>query len=310
MNNIKDLVIIGGGPAACAAAVYAERKKLMSVIITQEWGGQSVVSADVQNWIGVPHIAGSDIAKILRQHVQEYSSGVMEIIEGDVVEQVTHNEHFKITTKNGKEFTAFGVIVCSGSSRKTLDVKGAEELNHKGISYCASCDAPLFSGVNVAVVGGGNAGFEGALQLLDHATKVTLLEINEEFAADKLTVERVMSSAKFTALTQVKIKEITGKGKVDGLIYEDKDGKENKLDLGGVFVEIGSVPNSYFVKDLIELNEIGEIIVDPKTQQASMEGVWAAGDVADGLFKQNNISMGDAVKALEDAYLYIQKIKV
>ena len=148
------------------------------------------------------------------------------------------------------------------------------------------------------------------MQLLEYATTVTLLEKNAEFLADKTTVEKAMSRKTFSAVTEVNIKEITGEKTVQGLVYTDKNNQEHQLQVGGVFVEIGSIPNSDFAKGLLEFNERNEIVVDPATQRASVEGAWAAGDVANGLFKQNNISMGDAVKALEDMYVYIQKLSV
>lgn len=310
-TNIQDIVIIGGGPAGCAAAVYAARKKMQSVIISQEWGGQSVVSVDVQNWIGTPHISGQDIADNLKKHIREYAGEVLEIIDDDIVADLKKNQYFEVQTQGGKQFVSRTVLVCSGSRRRELQVQGADRLNHKGISYCASCDAPLFAGVeSVVVVGGGNAGFESALQLLEYAKKVTLLEKNAEFLADKTTVEKAMSHKAFSAITEVDIQEITGQDTVQGLVYTDKNNQEHQLKVGGVFVEIGSIPNSDFAKNLLELNERNEIVVDPATQRASVEGIWAAGDVADGLFKQNNISMGDAVKALEDMYVYIQKLSI
>ena len=309
-TNIQDIVIIGGGPAGCAAAVYAARKKMQSVIISQEWGGQSVVSVDVQNWIGTPHISGEDIATNLKKHIREYAGEVLKIIDDDVVARLSKNQYFEVQTQKGEQFTARTVLVCSGSSRRQLQVPGADRLNHKGISYCASCDAPLFSGVEAVVVGGGNAGFESALQLLEYATKVTLFEKNAEFLADKTTIEKAMTHKAFSALTEVDVKEITGENSVDGVVYTNKDNQEHTIPAGGVFVEIGSIPNSAFAKDILDLNDRNEIIVDPANQRASVEGVWAAGDVANGLFKQNNISMGDAVKALEDMYIYIQKLSV
>lgn len=306
---MKDLLILGGGPAGAAAAVYASRKKITATIVTNEWGGQSTVSTDVQNWIGTPHIAGADIAKSLKAHVTEYASDVLEVIENDsVVSFKEIDGGFEATTQKGVALQGRTVLVCTGSSRRQLDVPGAERLNHKGISYCASCDAPLFGGVEVVVVGGGNAGFESAAQLLSYATKVTLLERGDAFKADSVTVEKTLANPKMEAITNASIKEIRGESFVESVVYTDKGGNEHTIACGGVFVEIGSIPNSGFMKDIVTLNEIGEIVVDPKTQRASREGIWAAGDVADGLFKQNNISMGDAVKALEDIYLYLQKI--
>lgn len=306
---MKDLLILGGGPAGAAAAVYASRKKIQSAIVTNEWGGQSTVSTDVQNWIGTPHIAGADIAKSLKAHVAEYADDVLEVVENDTVVSVKEIEGgFEVATQKGVVLQGRTLLLCTGSSRRQLDVPGAERLNHKGISYCASCDAPLFGGVEVVVVGGGNAGFESAAQLLSYATKVTLLERGDAFKADPVTVEKTLANPKMEAITNASIKEITGESFVDSVVYTDKDGNDHTIACGGVFVEIGSIPNSGFVKDLVELNKIGEVVVDPKTQRASRKGIWAAGDIADGLFKQNNISMGDAVKALEDIYLYLQKM--
>ena len=273
-------------------------------------GGQSVVSVDVQNWIGTPHISGQDIADNLKKHIREYAGDVLEIIDDDIVVGLSKNQYFEVQTQGGKQYTSRTVLVCSGSRRRELQVPGADRLNHKGISYCASCDAPVFAGVESVVVGGGNAGFESALQLLEYAPKVTLLEKNAEFLADKTTIEKAMSRDTFTAITEVDIKEITGENKVEGLVYADKNNQEHQLQVGGVFVEIGSIPNSDFAKGVLDLNERNEIVVDPATQRASVEGAWAAGDVANGLFKQNNISMGDAVKALEDMYIYIQKLSI
>jgi NADH-dependent peroxiredoxin subunit F len=284
-----DLLIIGGGPAGAAAGVYAARKRVHSVLVANEWGGQSTVSPDVQNWVGTPHISGVDIASSLKKHVETYAEDILDVVDGDAVVALNEIEGgFEAATKGGKTLQARTVLVCSGSSRRKLPVEGAERLDNRGISYCASCDAPLYKGKDVAVVGGGNAGFEAAQQLLDYATSVTLFERGDEFKADPVTVEKVLKNEKMKALTAVELTEVTGEQFVDGVSYKDKDGVQQKLAVGGVFVEIGSVPNSAFVKGLVELNKIGEIVVDHKTQRASR-------------------SMGDAVKALEDIYLYVQR---
>ena len=309
MNDITySLVIIGGGPAGCAAGVYAARKKIRSCIIADDWGGQSVVSNDVQNWIGVSHITGPDIAKNLKAHLEEYADDVLDIMEGDSVVSVeARDDTFVITTKNGITMTTRSILVCSGASRRVLEVEGAERLNHKGISYCASCDAPLFKGVPVVVIGGGNAGFESALQLLDYATEVYLFERGDTFRADSITIDKTLQHPKMKALKNVEVKEVKGKNTVESIVYSVNNEADQELPVGGVFVEIGSIPNSDFLSGNVDMNERKEIIVDPRTQRTSLDGVWAAGDVTDGLFRQNNISMGDAVKALEDIYLWVQK---
>lgn len=303
-----DLVIIGGGPAGVSVAVYAARKRLKSVIITQEWGGQSNVSEDIQNWIGTPHISGADLAKAFEAHVREYAEDVVEIVTPDKVTNVEKSgDGFKTTTEKGQEFESKAVFLGVGSSRRKLPAKGADQFEHKGLTYCASCDGPLFSGRDVVVIGGGNAGFETAAQLLAYTKSVTLLEFNEKFLADEVTVEKLKKNENFKALTNVETTEVLGEAFVTGVKYKDREtGEETELPVGGVFVEIGMIPNTDMVKDLVELNERNMIVVDPRTQRTSVEGVWAAGDSTDGLYHQNNIASGDAVKAIEDMYSYLR----
>ena len=305
---IYDLLIVGGGPAGAAAGVYAARKRIKTVLVVEEFGGQSIVSSDVQNFVGIVTLPGHEMATRFREHLEAYADDVLDIQEGDRVIKLEGSDGaFRAQTKNGKTLEARTVLVTSGSSRRKLSVEGAERLDNKGISYCASCDAPLFGGKDVIVVGGGNAGFESAQQLLDYATSVTLFERGDSFRADPVTIEKVLKHEKMKALKNVELKEIKGDKFVESVVYTDKEGKEEELKVGGVFVEIGSIPNTDFVKDLVETNKIGEIVVDHKTQRSSRDGIWAAGDVSDVLYKQNNISMGDGVKALEDIYLYLQK---
>lgn len=303
---IYDLLIVGGGPAGVAAGVYAARKRIPSLLLTKEWGGQSVVSPDIQNWIGTVSVSGSGLAKMLEDHVRAYADDILDI-EENIAKSISKSKRgtFIIDTENGTKYEGKAVLVCSGSRRRKLKVSGAEEFDNKGISYCASCDAPLFRDKDVVVVGGGNAGFEAALQLLSYANSVTLLEQGDEFKADPVTVEKVLKNPKMKALTGVEVVEIKGDAFVSSIVYK-KDG-EQELKVGGVFISIGAIPNSDFVKDLIDFNNYGEIIVDHKTQRSSLLGIWAAGDVTDVLYKQNNISCGDAVKALEDIYLWLQK---
>ena len=305
-----DLLIIGGGPAGAAAGGYAARKRIKTVLVTQDFGGQSEVSPDIQNFIGIISLPGSELGSRFKKHLEAYADDVLDIAEGEkIVELKEVGEGFEATSDKGNAYQARAVLVASGSHRRKLPVNCADRLDNRGISYCASCDAPLFKGQEVAVVGGGNAGFEAAQQLIEYAAKITIFERGDNFKADIVTVQKVASSKKVTILTSVGIKEVFGDKFVEGLIYEDKAGKKHELKVRGIFVEIGSIPSADFVKDLVKLNEIGEVTVDHKTQRASREGIWAAGDVSDVLYKQNNISMGDGVKALEDIYLWLQKNK-
>lgn len=302
-----DLIIIGGGPAGVAAGVYASRKQLKTIFITKEWGGQSVVSADIQNWIGTPSISGDELAKRLKNHLETYADKYVEIISDDCATKVTKDaDGFTVTTDKDSSHSAKTILVCSGASRRKLDVPGTKEFDQKGLTYCASCDGPLFSGQDVVVVGGGNAGFETAAQLLAYTKSVTLLNRSDVFKADPVTVEKVLANPKMTAIKNAETIEILGDKFVTGLKYKDATTDEEKeLTITGVFVEIGIIPNTLFVGDLVELDQIKRIKVDGKTQQSSTPGIWAAGDCSDGMYHQNNIAVGDAIKALEDIYNHL-----
>ena len=305
---MNDLTIIGGGPAGVAVAVYAARKRLKSVLITEEWGGQSNVSEDIQNWIGFPHISGTEMAKAFEAHVREYAEDIIDIKTPALAEMVEKiDDGFKVTTKGGDVYESRAVFIGVGSSRRKLPAVGADIFEHKGLTYCASCDGPLFTGRDVVVIGGGNAGFESAAQLPAYTNSVTLLEFNEKFLADEVTIEKLQANEKFKAIKNVEVTEVTGEAFVSGLTYKDRTtGEEIKLPTGGVFVEIGMIPNTKMVADVVDLDERNMIIVDPYTQRTSTEGIWAAGDCTDGRYHQNNIAAGDAVKAIEDMYGYLR----
>ncbi len=303
-----DLIIIGGGPAGVTAGIYAARKKLKSVLVTGEFGGQSNVSEDIQNWIGTPHISGADLAKNLEAHLREYEGDSLTIDSPTLVEKVEQIDGgFKVSTAAGTSYEAKTLLYAAGSVRRKLQAKGAEEYEHKGLTYCATCDGPLFTGRDVVVVGGGNAGFETAAQLSEYTKSVTLLDYSEQFAADPVTVERVTARENVTAISNAQITEVLGEAMVNGLKYTDKaTGDERTLETGGIFIEIGMVPNTEMLKSINEdtsvLTERGTIDVDPWTQQSKIKGLWAAGDCTNVRYHQNGIAIGDATKAIEDIY--------
>jgi NADH-dependent peroxiredoxin subunit F len=300
-----DLTIIGGGPAGAAAGVYAARKQLKTILITESFGGQSTESMGIENWIGTKKIAGKDFGKMLEEHLREYAREIVEIKTGKKVEKVSkEGENFKVEMSGGKSVVSKTVLVTTGSTRRKLDVPGSKEFENKGITYCASCDGPLFGGQDVAVIGGGNAAFETAAQLLAYTKSVTLLNRSEAFKADEVTTKKVLSHPKMKAIKNAVLKDIKGEQFVKSLIYEE-GGAQKELAVTGIFAEIGLIPTTSFVKDLVPLNEYGQIVVDPKTQKTKTDGIWAAGDSTDGLYHQNNIAAGDAVKALEDIYLHL-----
>jgi alkyl hydroperoxide reductase subunit F len=301
-----DLVIIGGGPAGVSAGVYAARKRLKTALITETFGGQSTESAGIENWIGTKLIAGSDFGKLLEDHLRAYTGESVQIFAPNKVEKITKiDSGFELSTSTGTTLVAKTVLIATGSMRRKLEVPGAKEFDNKGISYCASCDGPLFAGQDVVVIGGGNAGFESAAQLLAYAKSVTLLNRSETFRADEMTVEAVLKHPNMKAIKNAIPLEVKGEKFVNTLIYKDAEG-EHELKVGGIFVEIGLVPTTSFAEGILNLNNYKQIIVDPKTQRTSTEGIWAAGDSTDGLYHQNNIAAGDAVKALEDIYLFLK----
>lgn len=306
---MNDLIIIGGGPAGIAAGVYAARKRVKTTLITEEVGGQSTVSDGIQNWIGTVNIPGSQLAKDLREHLLAYKDNVLTLSEGERVEKLEKIEGgFRATTTDGKAVDAKAVLLAAGAGRKQLTVPGADIFEHKGVTYCASCDGPMFSGQDVAVVGGGNAGVETAAQLLAYAKSVTIIHRRSEFKADAITVEKVLQHPNLRAMTDTEPVEVHGEKFVTGMTVKNvKTGETELLPVTGVFVEIGVLPNTSFAKDLVQLDEVGRVVTDPKTQRTNVEGVWAAGDCTDELYHQNNIAAGDGVKALEDIYQWLAR---
>lgn len=306
-----ELVIIGGGPAGVAAGVYAARKKIKTFFITKDFLSQSTVSENIQNWIGTPSIPGPKLAKDLEMHLRAYADDVLEIKTGSLVQTISKiDSGFEITLNTGEKIQSKTILIATGSNRRKLEVPGADTFEHKGLTYCATCDAPMFGGMDVAVIGGGNAGFESAAQLLAYAKSVTLLHRRDTFKADQITVEAVSLHPNFTALTDVAPTEVIGEQFVTGLKYKNvKTGEENILNVNGIFVEVGAIPTTHFVEELISLTEDKHIIIDPWNHRTSQVGIWAAGDCTNGLYHQNNIAAGDAIKALEDIYVYLQKNK-
>jgi len=306
---MNDLLIIGGGPAGVAAGVYAARKRLKSVLVAEEFGGQSTVSEGIENWIGTVNIPGAELAHNLKHHLEAYKEGVVEVLEGDRVEKLEKADGgFTITTRDGKSFTGRAVLIASGAGRKKLTIPGADTFENKGVTYCASCDGPLFAGQDVVVVGGGNAGFETAAQLLAYCKSVTLLHRRDSFKADAITVEKVLAHPNMTALMNTEPVEVKGEKFVSGLVIKNREtGEMKELSVTGVFAEIGVIPNTDYARGLVELDEVGRVVTNPRNQTTSVEGVWAAGDATDELYHQNNIAAGDAVKALEDIYQWTMR---
>ncbi|EFK96424.1 alkyl hydroperoxide reductase [sediment metagenome] len=270
------------------------------------YAGQSTDSAEVQNWIGTVAISGQDLAQSLKKHVEAYADDVLDMKEETVQTVEKKGEYFVVTTDQGSHITRT-VLVATGSHRRKLEAKGADIYEHKGLTYCASCDGPMFGDQDLAVVGAGNAAFETAAQLLSYAKSVTIINRSPSFnRADEITVDKVLSHPNMRAVANVEILEVKGDKFANAITIRDKaTGVVTDLSVGGIFIEIGQLPNTQFLKDIVELNDRENVVVDPRTQKTSMPGIWSAGDCTDVLYHQNNIAAGDAVRALEDIFQYL-----
>ncbi len=302
-----ELVIVGGGPGGVAAGIYAARKKIKTLFITDSFGGQSVVSSDIKNWVGTKSVSGFDLAKMLEEHLRDQED--IDIEDTDLVSKIVKaGDGFVVETENDKKYKTHTVLMTSGSHHKKLDVTGEDKLNGRGVVYCSTCDAPLFKDKVVVVVGGGNSALEACVDLFPYATKIYLLVRSNILKGDSITQDKVKSSPKVEIIFNGEAQEILGHEEVNNLKYKDKtSGEIKEMKVDGVFIDIGSAPNSDLVKGLVDINGYGEIVVDHKTQRTSQEGIWAAGDVTDVLYKQNNVSAGDAIKAVLNIYDYLNK---
>lgn len=308
-SRLFDTIIIGGGPAGVAAAVYTARKKLKTLLVADSFGGQSIVAADIQNWIGDAHISGIDLAKKLEAHIRSFPEVEIKTEKASKVSAVACNEEricdFEVTGDKGV-YRAKVVILASGARRRKLGIPGEDKFEGKGVSYCSTCDAPLFVGKKVAVVGGGNAGLEAVLDLFPYASEIYLLDRGPALKGDPKTQEEIKKNPKLKEIIlNAEVKEVVGETLVTG-VKISVNGQERLLEVGGVFVEIGSVPNSEMVKDLVQLNDHGEVMINFQHARTSHPGIFAAGDVTDDPYKQNNISAGDGVRAALACYAYLQ----
>jgi alkyl hydroperoxide reductase subunit F len=309
-QDLYDTIIIGGGPAGAAAAVYAARKRLKTLLITADFGGQSLVSANIENWIGETSISGLQLADKLKRHVQAQKD--LEIKTPERVEAVTERPDytFEVKTDKGGTYRAKTLIVSSGGRRKRLQVPGEDVFDGKGVAFCSTCDAPFYQNRDVAVVGSGNSALETVIDLLPYARTIYLLMRRTEPKGDCVIQEKATKSPRLQIIKQAAVEAILGDQTVTGLRYRDQEtGEVKELAVQGVFVAIGSTPNSDFIRDLVDTNQAGEILVDHLTAKTSRRGIFAAGDVTNDPFKQNNISAGDGVRAALAAYHYILDIQ-
>jgi len=307
-----ETIIIGGGPAAVAAGVYAARKQIKTALFASQIGGQSVVSDGIENWIGEPLISGPDLALKLKKHLEAQKDSI-DLNIGKTVDKVIKKDDgtFEVVVGEDK-FDTKSVIVCSGGRHRRLGVPGEEKFEGRGVAFCATCDAAFFRDKNVAVVGGGNSGLEAVVDLMPFAKKIYLIARKPEggLRGDPVTQETVLNSDQVEVIYGANATEIIGDKMVEKLKYKKIDSEEEgEIEVNGVFVEIGSVPNSEIVGDFVETDDWNNIVVDCKDQSTSCPGVFAAGDVTNTIYRQNNIAVGDAIKALLSAHEYLKKTK-
>lgn len=302
-----DLIILGLGPAGMTAAVYAARKQMDVLILSEDVGGQATLSAGIENYLGFIFIPGPDLVQRFEEHIRAYSIPREFVRASKLIKQ---NELFQIDTDDGRVFFARAVIVATGKSPRMLGVPGEKEFTGKGVTYCATCDGPLFAGANVAVVGGGNSGLDAAVQLMKICPKVSIIERDPRLRADAIMMKHVESAPNVEILTGTAVKEINGDGFVNAItVFDVNSGEDRRLDVTGVFVEVGLTPNADFVKGVVRLNPIGEIPVDCAAR-TGIPGLYAAGDVTDVPEKQIIIAAGDGAKAALGAYSYLVRLPV
>lgn len=302
--NIYDLIIIGGGPAGAAAGIYGARAKLNLFLITKDFGGQMKEKAvAIENYPAFEKISGLEL---IEKFVSQLKKFEVPIVLDKVMKIKKEENVFSVLTESKKEYQALSIIIASGADPRSLEVSGEKEFIGKGVSYCVTCDGPMYQNKIVAVVGGGNAGFEASLFLSKTVQKVYILEYGSEVKADQTNQTEVKNNKKIEVITNAAVKEIKGKKFVEEIVYQDNLSKQLKnLAVDGIFIEIGSLPATDFVKDLVELNEKNEIKVDSKTGQTNIPGLFAAGDITDEKYKQIIVAAGQGTKAALSAIKYL-----
>jgi alkyl hydroperoxide reductase subunit F len=301
-DKLYDLIIIGAGPAGMTAAVYAARKKLDTLVISKNIGGQVLLAPGVETYMGYQYITGTELMQKFEEQVRQFPIALL--IGEEVTKLMRDDKVFAVHTSDNKTFRGKTLIIASGRRAKSLRVPGENEFTGKGVSYCATCDAPLFGGMDVVVVGSGNPALTAVNDLTKYARKIYNL-VRYAVKADPILVDKAKKSGTVEILSGYAVKEIQGSNKVEHIVIRDiKSDKESVLDVGGVFIEIGAVPNVEFAKDIVKLHNLKEIEVDCACK-TSVAGIFAAGDVTNAPEKQIIVAAGEGAKAALSAYHYL-----
>ncbi|HUH41234.1 MAG TPA: alkyl hydroperoxide reductase subunit F [Castellaniella sp.] len=303
-----DVLVVGGGPAGAAAAVYAARKGIRTGVVAERFGGQVLDTMAIENYLSVLETEGPKFGVALEQHVKAYEVDIMNLQRAS---KLVPGRSLQVELASGATLKAKTIVLSTGARWREINVPGEREYRNRGVAYCPHCDGPLFKGKHVAVIGGGNSGVEAAIDLAGLVAHVTLIEFGDALRADEILQRKLRSLGNVTILTSARTTEIHGDGKrVVGLDYEDrKDGSQHRVDLDGVFVQIGLVPNTEWLKGTVDLTPHGEIIVDARGQ-TSVPGVFAAGDATTVPYKQIIIAAGDGAKAALSAFDHLIRSSV
>ena len=303
-NKLYDVTVVGSGPAAVSAAIYAARKGLNVAMVGVKIGGQVLDTNEIENIIGTVLTTGAKFAETLEKHLKEHEIAFK---EGHLVKEIKEDGKDKIlVTDDGKSYKTKTVIVATGAKPRSLNIPGEAEYVGKGVHYCSTCDGPFYKGLDVAVIGGGNSGVEAALDLSGIAKSVTLIEFMPELKADKVLQEKLAEQPNVKTILNSATVKVNGNEFVESMVYKSRETDEEKtLNVEGMFVEIGLSPRSEVVKDLVETNKIGEIVINPENNSTSVAGIFAAGDVTNIRQKQIIIAMGEGAKAALGAFEYL-----
>ena len=305
-----DVLVVGGGPAGAAAAIYAARKGIATGVVAERFGGQVLDTMAIENFISVPHTEGPKLAAALEQHVKDYDVDIMNLQQAvELIPAAKPGGLAQVRLASGATLSARSVILSTGARWRQMNVPGEDEYRNKGVAYCPHCDGPLFKGKRVAVIGGGNSGVEAAIDLAGIVAQVTLIEFDSQLRADAVLQTKLRSLANVKVIVSAQTSEVHGDGeKVNGLSYKDRtSGASHRIDLEGVFVQIGLVPNTEWLKGAIKLSPRGEIEIDARGQ-TSAAGIFAAGDATTSPYKQIVIAMGDGAKASLSAFDYLIRL--
>jgi len=301
-KTIYDVLIIGAGPAGLSAAIYTGRKKLKTILLSVDVGGQGNLTAHIENYPGALPQSGMELIQKFKTQVDKFGT---ETIYGKVKEVKKEGQNFLAVLGNGEEYRGKAIILAYGKVPRTLNVPGEDKFMGRGVSTCATCDGPLFKNKIVVVIGGGNSAVEGALDLANHANKVYLVHRREEFRADEVTIEKLKKNKKIEIILDSAVSEIKGEKFVQAVEIENlKTKKKSELKLDGIFLEIGYVVDSSMVKDIVKLNQYNEVVVDG-VGNTSCKGIFAAGDVTNTPYKQAIIAAGDGARTALQAYHYL-----